>query len=404
MITGIGHKNKIIIGIRHFAADGEKLYLFIVFFYVAYIILQTTMFPFIKYLNDGCIWTVIFTGIIYKILVLDEWRYPEVILAIFLIGIAVIVNYCGGGNVPFREVLLIIGAQNVDYRKILSVHLSVRFVVVVMAIFSSMTGIIKNLQYVRGDEIRNSFGIIYPTDFGAHIFFGYLVFLAVSHSVRRVWHWFMGLALSWFIYTYSGARWNAGMLVVCVIAFILLEKDRWKKKRYNNYVLLWGSILVVPAIAGMTAVNLRLYGQEQTFLQWLKQYFDSYGSRMGISIKMLDRFPLSLWGRHIIMQGYGGDTTLPDTVTDVTFLDISYVNILLRFGIIFSVTLFVVYVGICLKYRSRREILLILMLVALSGFMEHHILDLAYNPFFLLLFAKGEVLDEYKRISGRDGS
>lgn len=402
MMAEIGHKNKIITELGHFLTDGERIYLFIIFLYVSYLILQTTMFPFTGYLQEDGIWTVVFMGIVFKTLVLDEWRYTEAIPAVLLVGIGIIINYFGGGNLPLRQVMLIIGAKNVDYRKILSVHLSVRLVVVVSAVFASMTGMIENLQYIRKGEIRNSFGIVYPTDFGAQLFFGYLTFLAITHSVRRVWHWLAGLALAWFIYAYCGARWNAGMLVACVLGFVLMEGDGLKKrKKHRDFALLWGSILSVPVIAGATAANIRMSELKQEFLQWMMQYSKSYGSRMEISVRMLRRYPIGLWGQSVKMQGFGGDVTLPDTITEITFLDISYVNILLRFGIVFSAALFVIYVGICLKYRCRREILLILMLVALSGFMEHHIFELAYNPFFLLLFAKGDGVDEDKRLLGR---
>lgn len=405
MMVKIGHKNKIITESGHFLTNGETLYLFIIFLYAAYLILQTTMFPVKGYLQEDYIWTIVFVGIVFKALVLDEWRYTEAILAVLLVGIGMIVDYFGGVNLPFCQVMLIIGAKNVDYRKILSVHLSVRLVVVVSAVFASMTGIIENLQYIRKGEIRNSFGIVYPTDFGAQLFFGYLTFLAITHSVRRVWHWLAGLTLAWFIYVYCGARWNAGMLVACVLGFILLEGEGLKKrKKHCDFALLWGSILSVPVIAGVTAANIRMSGLKQEFLQWMIRYFDSYGSRMEISTRMLRRYPISLWGQSVQMQGFGGDVTLPDTIVEMTFLDISYVNILLRFGIVFSAALFVVYVCICLRYRCRREILLILILVALSGFMEHHIFELAYNPFFLLLFAKGEGVDEDKRLSGRCGN
>ena len=73
---------------------------------------------------------------------------------------------------PFVWVLFLAGSRDVPIKKILEVYLVITGAGMILAYGASMLGVIENLQYVTyGRGIRNSFGIVYTTDFSAHIFY-----------------------------------------------------------------------------------------------------------------------------------------------------------------------------------------------------------------------------------------
>lgn len=96
------------------------------------------------------------------------------------------------------------------------------------------------------------------------------------------------------------------------------------------------------------------------------------------------------YGVHIISPGvpsYGMDSSAEGFYN---FLDCSYINILLRYGIL----LLVFYVGLMtliqLKHKKYVYGVLLLSVCALSCIEEHHLIELPYNFFPLLLFADFE--------------
>lgn len=78
---------------------------------------------------------------------------------------------------PLIWFVLIAGSDQVPFEKILKVYLLIVGAIVFLAFAASMLGVIPNLQYETSTRgIRNSFGIIYPTDCSAHVFFWMLTF------------------------------------------------------------------------------------------------------------------------------------------------------------------------------------------------------------------------------------
>ncbi len=85
------------------------------------------------------------------------------------------------------------------------------------------------------------------------------------------------------------------------------------------------------------------------------------------------------------MVGFGGSLTLKQ---EYFFIDSSYINILLRYGIVFLLMLLVIYGTICYKHKRDTALMISIVLLAISCFIDHHIMEEAYNPLTYALFAK----------------
>ena len=97
------------------------------------------------------------------------------------------------------------------------------------------------------------------------------------------------------------------------------------------------------------------------------------------------------------MFGYGGSTTPP---SDYFFLDSSYVLILIRYGILIFLAVLIIFVFSSLRAEKQKNIALlwILTLIAIQCMTEHHLLDIAYNPFLFLIFSE-TVSEDYNNFS-----
>lgn len=87
------------------------------------------------------------------------------------------------------------------------------------------------------------------------------------------------------------------------------------------------------------------------------------------------------------MNGNGFSTKTPNW-DKYFFVDCSYIYNYLRYGLVFLLVLLIVYVACCKKYYDDKYFLLTVALISLNCMIAHHLIELAYNPFALALFAK----------------
>ena len=140
------------------------------------------------------------------------------------------------------------------------------------------------------------------------------------------------------------------------------------------------------------------YQAESLFWQSLNKLTTS---RLSLGKKGITEYGFSWFGQFIPMVGSGGGT---EPRPNYFFLDSSYINILLCMGTVVFCIVCVLYVRLSVRaYRQGNVVFLIILLcAALQCTIEHHMLEIAYNPFLLAVFAKiAEPQTEGKMMKGR---
>ena len=93
----------------------------------------------------------------------------------------------------------------------------------------------------------------------------------------------------------------------------------------------------MPFWAAVSILATRLFDQENRAFSEINELFSG---RLYLGQKGWDDFGLSLFGQTIDMVGFGGSIERPD---NYFFIDCSYMNVMLRYGIVFLVVLVGVY-------------------------------------------------------------
>ena len=119
--------------------------------------------------------------------------------------------------------------------------------------------------------------------------------------------------------------------------------------------------------------------------EFLEMIDETITGRLGLGNIGIKEYGITLFGQDIPMVGMGGSTEVQE---DYFFIDSSYLFILLRYGIIFLFIVFIVYGCICYKYRNDTVLMICITLLAISCFIDHHMMEEAYNPLGYALFAK----------------
>lgn len=300
-------------------------------------------------------------------------------------------------------VLLVVGAQGISFRKIIRIYFVAGIILMAVMITAAETGVIENLIYHQtGRRPRIAFGSLYPTDFSAHVFYLCLAWGYLRKDKIKTVELAAFLLCGVGVYVFCDARMNAAGLAFFAL-FLAYRKVRLyyaarKGKIYElNRLMQWLMIISVPLCAGIFTLLTVGYQEGNPFWEKLNRLTTArlaYG-KIGIT-----QYGFSWFGQYIPMVGSGGGT---DPRPDYFFIDSSYVNILLCMGTIVFCLVCILCVSLSLRAYRQGDVvfLIVLLFMALQCTIEHHMLEIAYNPFLLAVFAKiAEPQIEGKMVKG----
>ena len=288
--------------------------------------------------------------------------------------------------------VLILGAQGIRFERIVKVYCAAILAALLLTMGLALGGVIENLIYLRDGHKRISFGIAYPTDFCAHVFFLSCCWLWLRERRIRWIEILALLALAWFCHYFCDARTSmlCFLLLAVGLAYLKLRRVLAAKKgtayRMNRVVslILCGSMpLVAALIIGLSLA----YTDGNEHMHALNEWFSF---RLELGRRGFDNYPLTLFGQFVEMNGNGNSLIYPD---NYFWLDSSYINILLRLGIVAFLLVLVIFVVGAVRQRKNGswERLGILAVIALQCMMEHHLIEIAHHPFLLMALAVSSV-------------
>ncbi|MCI8466471.1 MAG: hypothetical protein HFI63_11585 [Lachnospiraceae bacterium] len=376
---------------------GERLFLLIWIVFLTRETLMTTMFSMSgTFYNAVTLITV--GGIAVKVFCYDSYRMSELAMVMALGGVAVMVAVRSGYQEPLFWAILVVGAKGVSFRKIIKTYVVVSGTIVGIAFVASLLDVIVNLQYevVKegvGEYVRNSFGIIYPTDFAAHIFFLMVIFFYLMGGRAKLWHYIFCVGIAAAVYLLCRTRLDTGCMMIAIILYGAVHYrgkhcQRIKKIYHPDGWIKRYGVWSMPVAAFSITLATILYNPGSTFWINLDKIMTN---RLNLGQSGLNNYGIKLFGQPVPMIGNGGSTVLPGTYF---FIDSSYLFVLLRYGLLFLVLVLATYFLCCKKYRDDRHFLIMIALVSLNCMIAHHLIELAYCPFALALFARRDNISE----------
>lgn len=295
----------------------------------------------------------------------------------------------------FEYALLIMGAKDVPYKKILKVYLWCGIFVVGTSVIASLTGTVRDLVYVKDGMYRHSFGICYTTDFAAHIIYLLLVFWVVYENVPAIVTAALFLLFALFQLRYCRTECSeivafcAGAAVLYVWLVSFTEKRAGGKSLVHIIIAraVWLLDRILTVFMGICAGGIIWMSIHWTEYAVLQRFNDWISGRLRLAKDAFDRYGFTLFGTAFDMIGAGGDTT---SRAGYNFVDSSFCMILVRYGMAVLAAVLIIYFVVERKAlrRGDRKLMVAFALVSIHSLIEHHLLELAYDPFILLVFAE----------------
>lgn len=343
-----------------------------------------------------CVQIGIGLAVLFRYMVMRPADIKKILFVFLIIGSFVIARRYSGVDALLETGLLIAGANDIDYRKILKVYLIVEIPMTICTMIAGYTGVITNLVYHRGEQVRMSFGFVYPTDFAAGIIFMVTAWV-VLRQVRCTWIEIGLMIISVILFEkYCDVR-NSEIvmmiLIICVVYLKIRNKLAAKKgKEYTPSLLLKILCLVAPyGLAGFMILVSRFYRPD---IEWMAKLNTLFSTRLSLGKEVFDRYDIQIWGQDIPMRGNGGST---EVVADYFFIDSSYVNILMRLGLVAFILVMLIISIIMIKNLNHPYMLMAMAIVCIHSVMEHHMFEVYYDVFLMLPLAKFDVKDIGKR-------
>lgn len=334
--------------------------------------------------------------VLFRYMVMKTSDIKKILFILLVIGSFIIARRYSGVDALLETGFLIAGANDIDYRKILKVYLIVEIPMTICTMIAGYTGVITNLVYHRGEQVRMSFGFVYPTDFAAGIIFMVTAWV-VLRQVRCTWIEIGLMIISVVLFEkYCDVR-NSEIVMmilsICVVYLKIRNKLAAKKgKGYIPSLLLKILCLVAPyGLAGFMILVSRFYRPD---IEWMAKLNTLFSTRLSLGKEVFDRYDIQIWGQDIPMRGNGGST---EVVADYFFIDSSYVNILMRLGLVVFILVMLIISIIMIKNLNLPYMLMAMAIVCIHSVMEHHMFEVYYDVFLMLPLAKFDVKDIGKR-------
>ena len=310
-------------------------------------------------------------------------------------------------------------------RTILGLFAAIQVLIRVIAFIAAESGLTENLIAVNYRGMRHYLGIAFPTDAGAGIFFTMLA-IWLTGLFPDAYMAAASLAAAALVRYYCSAR-NAALSLAALGVFIIIgmiavrlrarktEKQPVKSDGAasasgnvdagadcadtagkDTAVTGWparlGMLAMPLAAAGIIALTA-LYPLLENLQVFLKSSTatTSTAGRLYYAHEAMAEHGLSLLGKYFRTYGMGSLTYTDELKAGTySFVDFSYVRILLRHGLAALAIFIVLYI---LQYRramrtGNRRLMAALVLAALSSILEHHYMELPYNIFLVTCFAE----------------
>ena len=283
-------------------------------------------------------------------------------------------------------ILFIIASKDIELEKCTKIYFILISVLLTFTVICSKIGIIENLIYYRNNTqtYRQSFGIIYPTNFAAYLVYLILAYVYIRKDKLKVIDYLIFILCMYISYHYCDARLDS--ITIILISIFCIFKNVIQKCLNNSKIVRLIFEYLFLICASLTIFFTLNYNSTSKFYQSIDHAFSG---RLSIGHNMINEYGISLFGQNIILNGWGGKTEYSyDYVYN--YIDSSYIRILLLYGIIIFIFAVIGNIYIAKKAIKKNDIYLIIILsiISINSIVAQHYMDFSYNFLLIIYLSK----------------
>ena len=371
--------------------NGQLLYEIAFIFYFSDFFLQFTTF--MSYFGKSTCHLASYLAlglVIFKIFFLDDQNIRSFVLNLIFLGILVLTWRTSSDFMLFSMGIFVLGARNVDFRRIIYLYFVVGTIILLFVMLCSFSGLIQNLVYRRNQTsgaIRRSFGIVYPTDFAAHVLFLILAFSYLRFDKITAKSYIAFAIIALLLIRYCDARLSA-VSILLLIPIMMIGRRAKKSDGICRKIAVF--FWCVPILLAYCIIAMSYFYRPSNRV--LEKLNHMLSGRLAIGNEAIRQYGFSIFGRHMVEHSWGGVNGMKMFMGDRSkyfFVDSSFLRILILYGVIAFIIILAILTIISYRSIKYEEYALatILVIVAISAVVEQRLIDVSYDPFLIALLA-----------------
>lgn len=302
--------------------------------------------------------------------------------------------YIKTGNLSlFILWLFILAAKEIEFEKIIKYSFYINVYLMIFIVASSLFGIVDNRIYVRSNgDYRYSLGYQYTTtiaNFYMHMIIMYVYWKKKKISIISI---VILMIINLAVYRLTDTRNAFGIGCLILVGAIILKYSKYffKPHRWVNYLY----ICAMPFFALLSVYATVSYNVNSPMMDHLNSLLNG---RLQLGKEGLEQYGINLFGNKI--DWVGGIVSFEVHKKNYNYVDSSFVQVLLEFGVIALVFASIYFVSLNRKAIKNKDVWfgLAVFFIALHSILDPQLLWLEYNPF--LLYGLSKVLNKNKNAS-----
>lgn len=299
------------------------------------------------------------------------------ILICFIITLCGIFNIVMYGKYSlYILIIVLIGAQGLEFKKILKVFLYSFGFCMLFVVLSCKMGIIEDYIFYRYGTERHALGFSYCY-LSSYFLNWTMLFLYIKASQTKLWHYAMLIVINQVLYSTSNVRGIYYILILVVVIhlfFIRYKEHKWNFKIHNYF-----SVLIYPICCLGSYIVSFAYSSDTMVWNIMNRLFTG---RLDFMNQAINTYGISLFGNKIDLVGnqYGVDKIS-------SYVDNAYLQIGLEYGIVILTLIVIGYSFITyLAVKSHDSMLYVwLILISVQSLVYPTIISIIHNSAVLTL-------------------
>lgn len=385
---------------RKYVIKVQDIYIFIVGFWISSYMLHQTSFddvlPVSIMMKLARILCYVYFG---YTLFNGKVKKKAFLLALFVLGVSLLSFISSENSLIIDTLVIILSARKSnDVSNIVKKISLLQMYLIFITVGASFVGLISNTNYVRAinGTVRQGLGFEYATYSANYFFHAAIAYIAFRNKKFKVKDLIVLEAINIFLYYYTDTTAAFFELTVALIGFGLIQfikKPIYEIKALKNFFkLIFPICAVLPIIltfkydagsSGWIALNTLLT------------------HRLSIGLRALNQYPITLFGQ--VVRWYTGIGAVTSKEMQYIYVDSSYLNIAITYGIIVLIIVVVAYMVLMNKAIEDNNGLLCvaLTILAVHSMTDPQLILLQYNVTLIALVNvisvnnKNDLMPEY---------
>lgn len=326
-----------------------------------------------------------------KILYFDKYKDFD-FLKIFLVIAILLINFVKIGNQTLIFYLfVVIATKDVNPNRIISAFVNTVVVLVFSIVLLSQLGLIQDIVGDKLHRARHYLGFSWTTTAPILFLFAVWGIIYLRKGYLSIFASLAILLVSTFFYVMTNTRFSYLISIVTVVLFLVLKYFsfwiRFVKK-------IKGLFILFPEICALISLVLcYLYNENN---KWWYLVNKILSGRLYLGKRAINTYGIHAFGNKIVWVGFELDGSIKG---EYNYVDCSYLNILMQYGIVILLLILVGYSVLIYFSIQNKKIYLtwLLVLMLLFSIFEPRLLNFSFNPFFLILLPEIYVWKSTKR-------